>query len=186
MKIAGIVKESMVDGEGVRAVLFVQGCKNACKGCQNPQTWPKEEGEDVTPEEVAARLKSILTPLHAGVTFSGGEPFEQAEDLAKVAELVGGNVWVYSGLTLENILIKEAQGELNGGIDLLEKAAVLVDGPFIEAEKDLSLQFRGSRNQRIIKIPETRQEGRLVLWEPRQAARPFVRPKNFYKDIRPR
>ena len=154
LRVAGVIEESIVDGPGIRFVLFLQGCRLHCPGCQNPHTWDFEGGTLVPADEVLARIKG--NPLVHGVTFSGGEPFEQAEALLPLAEVLkeqGYNLIAFTGYTLEQLLQKPECAAF------LEKLDLLVDGPFIEAQKSLALRFRGSRNQRIINVPATRASG---------------------------
>lgn len=154
LRVAGVIEESIVDGPGIRFVLFLQGCRLRCPGCQNPQTWDFDGGTLVPSDEVLARIRE--NPLVHGVTFSGGEPFEQAEallPLAKELKARGYHLMAFSGFTLEQLVQKpECQA-------LLEQLDLLVDGPFIEAQKSLDLRFRGSRNQRILNMPSTRENG---------------------------
>ena len=154
LRVAGVIEESIVDGPGIRFALFLQGCRLHCPGCQNPQTWDFEGGTLVSASEILERIKS--NPLAKGVTFSGGEPFEQAEVLLSLAEELkkqGYHLMAFTGYTLEQLLQKPECAAL------LEKLDLLVDGPFIEAQKSLALRFRGSRNQRILNIPATRANG---------------------------
>lgn len=149
LRIAGIIEESIVDGPGLRFVLFLQGCHHHCKGCHNPQTWDFNGGTVVDSDEIVARIKS--DPLIKGVTFSGGEPFEQAEALYPLAQELKGqgyHLMAYSGYYLDELKRKPEC------IPLLETLDMLVDGPFIEEQKSLELQFRGSRNQHIIRIKD--------------------------------
>jgi len=154
LRVAGVIEESIVDGPGIRFVLFLQGCRLRCPGCQNPQTWDFDGGTLVPSDEVLARIRE--NPLVHGVTFSGGEPFEQAEallPLAKELKAQGYHLMAFSGFTLEQLVQKpECQA-------LLEQLDLLVDGPFIEAQKSLDLRFRGSRNQRILNMSSTRENG---------------------------
>ena len=154
LRVAGVIEESIVDGPGIRFVLFLQGCRLHCPGCQNPQTWDFNGGTLVPSDEVFARIRE--NPLVHGVTFSGGEPFEQAEallPLAKELKAQGYHLMAFSGFTLEQLVQKpECRA-------LLEQLDLLVDGPFIEAQKSLDLRFRGSRNQRILNMPATRENG---------------------------
>ena len=156
LRIAGVIEESIVDGPGIRFVLFLQGCRLHCPGCQNPQTWDFEGGTLVPASEVLERIKS--NPLAKGVTFSGGEPFEQAEHLLPLAEELkaqGYHLMAFSGYTLEQLIQKPEC------LALLEKLDLLVDGPYVEAKKSLELRFRGSSNQRILNIAKTCEKG----WE---------------------
>lgn len=149
LRLSGIVEESIVDGPGLRYVLFTQGCPHCCKGCHNPETHPLEGGFSLSPETVLAQFAE--NPLLAGITFSGGEPFLQADALCAVAEGVraqGKSVLVYTGFTYEQLL---ARVESESGVgSLLKLTDILIDGPYVEALRDLELHFRGSANQRIL------------------------------------
>ena len=151
LNLAGIVGDSIVDGPGIRTTIFCQGCPHHCPGCHNPETWAFVCGTDMDEETILDIVRS--NPLCRGVTFSGGEPFAQAEGFAKLARLLkaaGKEVASYSGYTLEELLNgTDAQKELLSVID------VLIDGPFLMAEKTLELPFRGSRNQRILDVPKS-------------------------------
>ena len=160
LRIAGTVEDSIVDGEGIRFTIFCQGCARRCPGCQNPETQPMTGGHAVTFDNL---LKAIdKNPLLTGVTYSGGEPFEQAEALAALSLHIhekGLNIWCYTGYTME---------EITSGADKKKKALlavvdVLVDGAYIEEERDLTLHFRGSRNQRIIDLKATHKKKDIVL-----------------------
>lgn len=151
LKIAGIVDDSIVDGEGVRLTVFTQGCPHHCHGCHNPQTWNLAGGHEIDTEEVIQKLKE--NPLLSGVTFSGGEPFLQPAPLAEIARAahkLGLDVWSYTGFTLEEL---EKRTDVQ---QLLNEVDVLVDGPYMEDLRDLTLRFRGSSNQRIINLNELR------------------------------
>ncbi len=143
-----ILHDSVVDGEGLRTVIFFAGCPHFCKGCHNPASWNIRNGTEMTVEEVVNEAGS--NPL-TDITLSGGEPFFQAKEVAEVAKRLkemGKHIWTYTGFTLEQLQQSDDpyQRELLGYCD------VLVDGPFILAERDLSLPFRGSRNQRVIDL----------------------------------
>ncbi|HHW31790.1 MAG TPA: anaerobic ribonucleoside-triphosphate reductase activating protein [Clostridiaceae bacterium] len=162
IRVAGIIKESIVDGPGIRYVVFAQGCKRNCPGCHNPQTHSFSGGKLIGVDEILEQIKR--NPLLDGVTFSGGEPFEQAEQFAELAQRVHNlnlNVMVYTGYTYEEII--DGAGANPGWKKLLESADILVDGPFIQAEKDYMLRFRGSKNQRIIDLNKTRLAGTVIL-----------------------
>ncbi len=162
IRLADIVPESVVDGKGIRMTVFVQGCKHGCKGCHNPATWDLNGGADYSLEFITNLAKK--DPLLDGLTFSGGEPFLQPEplgELAKWCHANGLNVWCYSGYTYEQLC---ALGEKDIAVrELLENIDVLVDGPFLEAQKDLTLPFRGSKNQRILDLNETRKQSKPCL-----------------------
>lgn len=162
IRIAGIINESIVDGPGIRMVIFAQGCKHKCKGCHNPHTHSFEGGELVDIDKIIGDLKK--NPLLDGVTLSGGDPFEQAEDFAVLASKVknlGMNVITYTGYTYEQLI--KYSSEKKGYKELLENTDMLVDGPFILEEKNLLLKFRGSRNQRIIDVPGSIKNHKVLL-----------------------
>ncbi len=158
LNLSGIVSDSIVDGPGIRTCIFCQGCPHHCVGCHNPETWPFGCGTDMDEETVLDIVES--NPLCKGVTFSGGEPFAQAEGYAKLAKMLkakGYEVASYSGYTFEQLLHgTPAQKALLGSID------VLIDGPFVLEEKSLELSFRGSRNQRILDVPASLTAGEAV------------------------
>lgn len=147
-RVAGIIPESYVDGIGIRFVVFVQGCHRHCKRCHNPFTWDFNGGHDETTEHIVAEYKK--NPLLKGITFSGGEPFEQPLPLSLIAHEIhnlGGDVWTYTGYTLNELLNK---AETNPDISkLLHSTDYLVDEPYLDDKRDLSLPFRGSSNQNI-------------------------------------
>jgi len=158
LNLSGIVGDSIVDGPGIRTTVFAQGCPHRCPGCHNPETWPFEGGTEMDEEQILAIVRS--NPLCRGVTFSGGEPFAQAEGFARLGRLLkqaGYEVAAYSGYTFEELLDgTPAQREL------LETVDVLIDGPFLMEERSLELVFRGSRNQRILNVPASLQSGAPV------------------------
>lgn len=151
VRIAGIIKESIVDGPGIRYVVFAQGCKHNCPGCHNPHTHSFTGGYMMDIDTIIDDIKK--NPLLDGITISGGEPFEQAgafAELAKRVKEMSLEVMVYTGYTFEEIISNiNANNEWD---DFLENADVLVDGPFIQDKKDCTLSFRGSSNQRIIDL----------------------------------
>ncbi|MGP1366198.1 MAG: anaerobic ribonucleoside-triphosphate reductase activating protein [Schwartzia sp. (in: firmicutes)] len=160
LRIAGTVDDSVVDGDGYRFTIFTQGCPHACPGCQNPETWDFVGGKLVDTDDLLPKI--LANPLLSGVTFSGGEPFAQAAPLADLANKLrphGLTRWAYTGYTLEALMARKEPA-----IDaLLSTLDVLVDGRFLLGERDLTLRFRGSKNQRIIDMNRTRAEGRIVL-----------------------
>ena len=150
LRLAGIVEESCVDGPGLRLTIFTQGCPHHCPGCHNPETHPEEGGFSRNIDELLALYAE--NPLLSGITFSGGEPFTQAEALACLGRLIharGGNVVCYTGYVFED-LIADPLANRPGIADLLEETDLLVDGPFILALKNGELLFRGSSNQRLL------------------------------------
>lgn len=156
LRVAGLVNDSIVDGDGFRFTIFVQGCPHHCFGCHNPETWDENAGTWMETDDILQKI--LKNPLLSGVTFSGGEPFCQAESLCALAEKIREhhlNIWSYTGYTLEALL---ALSEKNPAIKkLLQLVDVLVDGPFILEERSLQLKFRGSKNQRVIDMNATRE-----------------------------
>ena len=158
LNLSGIVGDSIVDGPGIRTTIFCQGCPHHCPGCHNPETWDFGCGTDMEEETLLEIVRR--NPLCRGVTFSGGEPFAQAAGFAKLAKMLkeaGYEVASYSGYTFEELL--------RGSEDqrrLLETIDILIDGPFLQAQKSLEIAFRGSRNQRILDVPKSLAAGRAV------------------------
>lgn len=164
IRIAGITPESVVDGPGIRLVIFTQGCCHDCPGCHNPQTHDPDGGYEMD----IADIKTVIenTQLIRGVTFSGGEPFLQPEPLIRLAEYIrrlGLNVVCYSGFYFEELL---KLGQTNPHvINLLKLIDILIDGPYQEAKRNTRLAFRGSANQRLINVSLSLKLGQVVLWE---------------------
>ena len=160
IRIAGTVDDSIVDGEGLRYTIFVQGCPRRCPGCHNPETQCFEVGRLADTAELLAEIAA--NPLLTGVTFSGGEPFMQPAPLVEIARAChsrGLSIWSYTGFTLQ-----ELHARHDTAVEaLLSEVDVLVDGDYREAERDLTLMFRGSRNQRVIDMKASRKQKRLVL-----------------------
>ena len=158
LELSGIVSDSIVDGPGIRTTVFSQGCPHHCEGCHNPETWAFGCGTPIPEEAVVEIVKS--NPLCRGVTFSGGEPFAQAEGFAKLGKLLkqqGYEVASYSGYTFEQLLNgTKAQREL------LETIDILIDGPYLQQQRSLEISFRGSRNQRILDVPASLAAGQAV------------------------
>jgi len=162
IRLAGVVRESIVDGPGIRMTVFVQGCPHHCKGCHNEHTWDFDGGFDSTVEKILE--EAAKDKLLRGITLSGGEPFAQAKPLIKLAKgarEMGLNVFCYSGYTFEQL--QSMFGTHPEYKELLEQCDWLVDGKFIEEEMSLMLHFRGSRNQRILNVPESLAKGEAVL-----------------------
>ena len=156
IRIMDFVYSSSIDGTGFRDVLFVNYCPHHCEGCHNPESWDKANGHDITIEEAYKNLtKSEIT----NVTFSGGEPFEQAEALATLADMLkqkGKTIWVYSGYTFEQLIKDPVK------LELLKLCDVLVDGRFDINQKGLNMRFKGSHNQRILDVKKSLQSGTAV------------------------
>lgn len=146
MRVLSVLEESVVDGPGIRTVIFTAGCPHRCPGCHNPESWNPRGGQDVSVEDLLERVKQSGWD---GVTISGGEPFLQPEHLAQLVEgckALQKNVWVYTGYTLEQLQAMHNEFVTS----VLNRADVLVDGRFEQSLMDRSLRFRGSSNQRII------------------------------------
>lgn len=164
IRLSGIAYESLVNGPGMRRVFFSQGCKHNCKGCFNPETHDFNGGEEKNMDEL---IKDVLEePFLKGVTFSGGDPFEQADEFAYMAKKFkenGLNVWSYTGYTYEYIL--EHKDEHKGWSELIKYLDVLVDGKFEEDKKEEGLKFKGSSNQRIIDVTNSLKKNKIVIWD---------------------
>lgn len=164
IRLFGLVRESIVDGPGYRTAVFVQGCPYHCEGCHNPGSWDFEGGTLWRIEDVEKAFTA--NPLLSGITLSGGEPAEQAAPCAQLARCAKEhqlNVWMYTGTTCEK-LMERAKTD-TALQDLLDHVDVLVDGPFVLAQRSLELEFRGSRNQRLIDMPKSLSEGRAVPYQ---------------------
>ena len=169
LRMAGLQTDSIVDGPGIRLALYMQGCPHHCPGCHNPEThdpkggWETDTGEVLSIIDRNSRQDGSYTV--DGITLSGGEPFEQAAPLALLAGEIarrGLNLVLYSGYTFEQLLQRSlVEQEVRV---LLETAWLLVDGPFIESRKDLSLSYRGSENQRLVDLAPSLAQGRVVIW----------------------
>lgn len=160
IRISDIEPESIVDGRGLRYSIFTQGCPHHCEGCHNPQTHDYNSGKLVDIDDLYREI--CENPLLTGVTFSGGEPFLQAAPLTRLARKIhdkGLNVTTYTGFYYEKLLSLGNSDIL----ELLEQTDTLIDGPFVIEQKDLALNFRGSRNQRIIDMNKTRRYEKIVL-----------------------
>jgi anaerobic ribonucleoside-triphosphate reductase activating protein len=164
IRLSGIAYESLVNGPGMRRVFFAQGCRHNCRGCFNPDTHDFNGGEL---RNIKKLIEDVLdNPMLSGVTFSGGDPWEQAEEFAYMAEVFRKNnlnIWCYTGYTFEYIL--EHKKERNGWQELLTNIDVLVDGKFDINKKDENLKYRGSSNQRIIDVKKSLESGMVVTIE---------------------
>ncbi|MBC8610350.1 anaerobic ribonucleoside-triphosphate reductase activating protein [Massilimaliae timonensis] len=162
VRIAGIVRESIVDGPGIRFVVFTQGCPHHCPGCHNPESHDPKSGYDCEIDKIMTEIEK--DPLLKGVTFSGGEPFMQPEPLAELAQKVkehGLDLFIYTGFLFEDL-----QKRQDAATDkLISLADYIVDGPFLLEERSLELKFRGSKNQRMIDVAKTLKAGRVVTAE---------------------
>ena len=162
LRIAGIEPESFVDGPGIRFSIFTQGCSHNCLGCHNPQTHDFNGGHDISLAELLSMIEE--NPLLDGVTLSGGDPMFQAKTLVPLAREIkerGLNLVIFSGFTYERLMaLKDEKPEC---LELLTFADILVDGPFILAQRCLDLKFRGSKNQRLVDVQASLSAGRVVL-----------------------
>ena len=161
-----IKKADTADGIGFRVSLFVSGCRNHCEGCFQPETWNFNYGQKWTPQDEENLLKELSKPFYDGITFLGGEVFEeenQPEILLIIKDikrlLPQKTIWCYTGYTYESISALDPSDYRQ---KLLSFVDILVDGPFIEAEKDITLRFKGSRNQRIIQFNRATDKYKLV------------------------
>ena len=164
LAIPEIQMDSVVDGEGIRSVIWFQGCNHKCFNCQNPETWDFEGGTKVAIEDVKKQIREL--EFQQGVTFSGGDPLYQLDafiELAKEVHNCNMDVWVYTGFTYEE-LIKLSKDDKKY-LDALKQIDVLVDGPFINKLKSFNVKFRGSSNQRIIDVPSSLKENKIILIE---------------------
>ena len=159
IRISGMENDSVVDGPGLRFTIFTQGCEHNCLGCHNPETHDKNSGELVSVDEILQLIDR--NPLLDGVTFSGGEPFLQCEDLIPLAlEIKKRNLSLvaYTGFLFENLIKDEKTKKLVGLVD------ILIDGPFVLSERTLNLPYVGSKNQRVINISESLKTDSVCLF----------------------
>lgn len=158
---APLQQDSIVDGEGIRTVIWFQGCSHNCKGCHNPESHDFNAGELVNVDEVKKELEKL--EFQKGITFSGGDPLYQPEallELAKCTHELGMDVWCYTGFTFENLLEMAKKNKVIK--EVLEEIDVLVDGEFELDKKCFEVKFRGSYNQRIIDVKESLNNGKAV------------------------
>jgi len=163
MRLSGITPESLVDGPGLRYVIFTQGCRHCCPHCQNPETWDEAAGKEFSVKQVIRLIKQ-QKKTKRGVTFSGGEPFLQAAELAEVAlaaRQLGWDVVTYTGFTYEELIADNSEGVKA----LLAATDILIDGKYIQELRNTRLHFRGSSNQRMIDVSKTQKSGQVVLYK---------------------
>ncbi len=172
MNYAEIKTFDIANGPGIRLSLFVSGCTHKCPGCFNAQAWDFDYGKPFTEETIDYIIDTLSFGAYNGVTFLGGEPLERVNQqgllpLAKRIKEVypDKTIWCFSGYELERDIMGRMCKEWPETNELLSYIDVLVDGPFIESLKNIRLTFRGSENQRIIKLQETLKTGNIVLWE---------------------
>ena len=161
ISVLDIIEDTMVDGPGFRTSIYCAGCRHACPGCHNPQSWDFEGGRAMSTDEI---MRIIEADPYANVTFSGGDPMYQPEGFTELAraihERTTKDIWCFTGFTFET-LVKNPRHRA-----LLEQIDVLVDGPFVSRLRDESLIFRGSSNQRLIDVPTSLSCGSTVLYQP--------------------
>lgn len=154
-----IVVDTTVDGPGWRSSVYCAGCRHACPGCHNPETWSFKAGQEVSIDEIISQLAET----EGNITFSGGDPMYQAEAFTELArrirEELHRTIWCYTGFLYEEVVADPVMSKL------LPYLEVLVDGPFVEAEKSLDLLFRGSRNQRLVDVQKSLQAGKVLEFE---------------------
>lgn len=162
----------IANGVGVRVTLFVSGCTNRCPGCFQPQTWDFCYGQPFTAETEELLLNMLKPAYIQGLTLLGGDPFEPENQRALLPFLKtvkqtypNKNIWAFSGFTWEELHDPKAHPYTEVTEEMLELVDVLVDGRFIEAQKNISLRFRGSENQRLIDVPATLAAGKVTLWQ---------------------
>lgn len=161
VRLAGITRESVTDGPGMRITVFFQGCEHHCPGCHNPETWDREGGVAYELDKVFGLMHD--SPLITGVTLSGGEPFLQPDAAAAIAAEFHArqkSVWAYTGFLWDFLLKENDPLRMN----LLRQCDVLVDGPFRQEERQPGLFFRGSANQRFIRVKDSLEQARVVEW----------------------
>lgn len=158
LSILQVVHDTMVDGPGLRTTIYCAGCPNRCPGCHNPESWDIRRGQVVAVKDI---LREVMRDPFADVTFSGGDPMFQPEGFRHLAELIrlyapSKTIWCYTGLCYEQVVAHRRQRRL------LESVDVLVDGRFVESQRDPDLPFRGSSNQRVIDVKASLNAGKVV------------------------
>lgn len=175
---ADLQPDSVVDGAGIRTVIWTQGCEHNCIGCHNPETHDINDGAEFDIEEIFEKIDELVG--QDGITFSGGDPMMQpgaCYEIAKYAKSKGLDVWCYTGYTYERLI--ELSKKNKSIADFLNIIDVLIDGPFVLKKRSLSLKFRGSKNQRIIDVAQTLRDGKIVLLDEEENIT-FSRPEGIY------
>jgi len=173
MRYGAIKKRDTANGPGVRVVLFVSGCTHHCKGCFQPQTWDFNYGDDYTADTEQEIIDALAPDFMDGLTLLGGEPFEPDNQRALLPllhrvrnEMPQKTIWAFSGYTFEELTGKtESRARCEVTDEMLSLVDVLVDGEFQLDKRNISLQFRGSENQRLIDLPKTFENGEIVWWQ---------------------
>lgn len=171
MHYGNIKNYDIADGEGVRVTLFCSGCTNRCEGCFQPETWDFCYGKEYTKETEDQLIQMLTNPNIQGLTLLGGDPFEPSNQRTLITllrrvkqELPLKDVWAYTGFVYEQDLLEGQRKHTEVTDEMLSYIDVLVDGPFVIDEKDISLYFRGSTNQRVIDMPKTLKSGNVVIY----------------------
>ena len=171
MYYGNIKNYDIADGEGVRVTLFCSGCTNRCEGCFQPETWDFCYGKEYTKETEDQLIQMLTNPNIQGLTLLGGDPFEPSNQRTLITllrrvkqELPTKDVWAYTGFVYEQDLLEGQRKHTEVTDEMLSYMDVLVDGPFVIDQKDISLYFRGSTNQRVIDMPKTLKSGNVVIY----------------------
>lgn len=171
MYYGNIKNYDIADGEGVRVTLFCSGCTNRCEGCFQPETWDFCYGKEYTKETEDQLIQMLTNPNIQGLTLLGGDPFEPSNQRTLITllrrlkqELPTKDVWAYTGFVYEQDLLEGQRKHTEVTDEMLSYIDVLVDGPFVIDQKDISLYFRGSTNQRVIDMPKTLKSGNVVIY----------------------
>ena len=171
MHYGNIKNYDIADGEGVRVTLFCSGCTNRCEGCFQPETWDFCYGKEYTKETEDQLIQMLTNPNIQGLTLLGGDPFEPSNQRTLITllrrvkqELTTKDVWAYTGFVYEQDLLEGQRKHTEVTDEMLSYIDVLVDGPFVIDQKDISLYFRGSTNQRVIDMPKTLKSGNVVIY----------------------
>lgn len=171
MHYGNIKNYDIADGEGVRVTLFCSGCTNRCEGCFQPETWDFCYGKEYTKKTEDQLIQMLTNPNIQGLTLLGGDPFEPSNQRTLITllrrvkqELPTKDVWAYTGFVYEQDLLEGQRKHTEVTDEMLSYIDVLVDGPFVIDQKDISLYFRGSTNQRVIDMPKTLKSGNVVIY----------------------
>ena len=172
---ADLQTDSIVDGEGIRTVIWTQGCSHNCFMCHNPETQDFNGGDEVEIDDVIDKIKKLQG--QTGITFSGGDPMFQPHACAQIAREIhklGMNVWAYTGFTYEQVLKSKSM------IEFLKQIDVLIDGKFIYELKSYDALFRGSTNQRLIDVRKSLKENKVVLYEPHNSVKKEIKKQEIF------
>lgn len=172
MHVGQIKIADTANGLGIRVSIFVSGCTNHCKGCFQPETWSFTYGQEYTKEIENSILEELSKPHYKGLTILGGEPFEPENQTMLIklirrvkAELPTKDIWMYTGFTYDKNLIQGGSKHTEVTDEILDNIDILVDGKFMEEQKNIMLKFRGSENQRVIDMRETRAQNKIILFK---------------------